>query len=304
MNMITHISLPLLFTLLISFFSLTTMAESSHDEHDEHNEGTIITHEMAKRLNISTTIATSGTVKTTQTLYGKTVIDASKISHIQARFTGLITQVNVNIGDTVKAGQALAEIESNESLKRYTIRAPFAGLIEARHANPGELATTNPILTLVGSHALIAELKVFPRQRPAIKMNQSVVIAADTLRMQGTIAHFIHIDEEPNILIARVPLVKTDRAWIPGMLVKGNVVTGEIHAEIIVDNRALQPYENATVVFVKEGTRYEPRPVTLGKTDGTFTQVLSGLHTGDTYVVENSYLIKADIEKSGAAHSH
>ncbi len=32
--------------------------------------------------------------------------------------------------------------------------------------------------------------------------------------------------------------------------------------------------------------------------------VLSGISLGDNYVVENSYLIKADIEKSGASHDH
>ena len=33
-------------------------------------------------------------------------------------------------------------------------------------------------------------------------------------------------------------------------------------------------------------------------------EVLSGLKTGDAVVVEQSYLIKADIEKSGASHDH
>jgi len=32
--------------------------------------------------------------------------------------------------------------------------------------------------------------------------------------------------------------------------------------------------------------------------------VLGGLEPGTTFVTENSYLIKADIEKSGASHDH
>ncbi|MDP2380154.1 MAG: heavy metal resistance protein CzcB, partial [Pseudohongiella sp.] len=39
-------------------------------------------------------------------------------------------------------------------------------------------------------------------------------------------------------------------------------------------------------------------------TDGEFVEVLSGLSAGESYVVDNSYLIKADIEKSGAEHAH
>ena len=40
------------------------------------------------------------------------------------------------------------------------------------------------------------------------------------------------------------------------------------------------------------------------RSDGNLTEVLGGLQAGDRYVVENSYLIKADIEKSGASHDH
>jgi cobalt-zinc-cadmium efflux system membrane fusion protein len=35
-----------------------------------------------------------------------------------------------------------------------------------------------------------------------------------------------------------------------------------------------------------------------------WTEVLGGLEPGERYVTENSFLIKADIEKSGASHDH
>jgi hypothetical protein len=45
-------------------------------------------------------------------------------------------------------------------------------------------------------------------------------------------------------------------------------------------------------------------PGELGKRDATQVEVLSGLKAGDQVVVEQSYLVKADIEKSGASHEH
>jgi cobalt-zinc-cadmium efflux system membrane fusion protein len=42
----------------------------------------------------------------------------------------------------------------------------------------------------------------------------------------------------------------------------------------------------------------------LGASDGTWTEVLGGIEPDETYVTENSFLIKADIEKSGASHDH
>jgi cobalt-zinc-cadmium efflux system membrane fusion protein len=46
------------------------------------------------------------------------------------------------------------------------------------------------------------------------------------------------------------------------------------------------------------------RPLRLGGSDGKFTEVVSGLNAGDWYVTENSYLIKAELEKSAASHDH
>jgi cobalt-zinc-cadmium efflux system membrane fusion protein len=42
----------------------------------------------------------------------------------------------------------------------------------------------------------------------------------------------------------------------------------------------------------------------LGRSNQNWVEVLSGIELGTQYVTENSYLIKADIEKSGASHDH
>jgi cobalt-zinc-cadmium efflux system membrane fusion protein len=44
--------------------------------------------------------------------------------------------------------------------------------------------------------------------------------------------------------------------------------------------------------------------VRLGRRDDDNAEVLDGLAPGARIVVGNSYLVKADIEKSGAAHDH
>ena len=42
----------------------------------------------------------------------------------------------------------------------------------------------------------------------------------------------------------------------------------------------------------------------LGRQDGEWIEVLDGIEIGTRYVTLNSYLVKADIEKSGASHDH
>jgi cobalt-zinc-cadmium efflux system membrane fusion protein len=42
----------------------------------------------------------------------------------------------------------------------------------------------------------------------------------------------------------------------------------------------------------------------LGRQDEVWIEVLGGLDAGTTYVTTNSYVVKADVEKSGASHDH
>jgi cobalt-zinc-cadmium efflux system membrane fusion protein len=86
--------------------------------------------------------------------------------------------------------------------------------------------------------------------------------------------------------------------------VAGDIVVETLDVPLAVDNRALQSFRDWTLVFIQVGDVYEIRPLELGSSDGKQTAVLGGLQAGDRYVVENSYLIKADIEKSGASHDH
>lgn len=81
------------------------------------------------------------------------------------------------------------------------------------------------------------------------------------------------------------------------------VSMSESSAERVVPLDALQSLHGRDVVFVREGQNYEARAIKLGRRDGHHAEVLDGVSVGDEIVVAQSYLIKADIEKSSAADS-
>jgi cobalt-zinc-cadmium efflux system membrane fusion protein len=66
----------------------------------------------------------------------------------------------------------------------------------------------------------------------------------------------------------------------------------------------VQRIRDGQVAFIRVGDTYEVRPLELGRSDGTWVEVKEGLEVGDEVVIEQSFLIKADIEKSGASHDH
>jgi len=88
------------------------------------------------------------------------------------------------------------------------------------------------------------------------------------------------------------------------MNLKGLVTIDKRTAPIAVRTRALQAFRDFTVVFAKIGQTYEVRMLELGQQGPEWTEVLGGLKPGTQYVVDGSYVVKADIEKSGASHDH
>lgn len=111
-------------------------------------------------------------------------------------------------------------------------------------------------------------------------------------------------DANSQTVLAIVPLDNKKGLWRPGMTVKGNVLVDEKQVPLAVKTSALQKYRDFTVVFGKVGNTYEVRMLDLGMSDGEKVEVLNGLKPDTEYVTENSFLIKADIEKSGASHDH
>jgi len=282
-----------------------TIDGSTHVWEFDSYEGRVqLSADTAEKAGITTALASSGELHQTKRLYGKIIADSQRVSHVRARFPGVITQVHTSLGNTVKAGQALVEIESNESLKRYSITAPLSGVVIEKHANVGEFSGDQALMTLANFDQVWMELSVFSQDAALIKPGQTVKIRRDNDFIEGRIAYMTPVQGDAPYLIARIPLDNGKGEWTPGTFAEAEVVVGTIKAALLVDNRGLQRFRDWQVVFIQVGDTNEIRPLELGRTDGYFTEVLEGLQAGDRYVVENSYLLKADLEKSGASHDH
>ena len=240
----------------------------------------------------------------TITTFGRLVTGPEQTSHVRARFPGVIKSVNVSIGDAVKTGALLAVIESNESLKKYEVRAPITGTITQRHANTGEMTQNQVLFSIANFDTLWAELRVYPSQNNSLKVGQAVHIITGTQELKSAISHIIPTVGDTPYLIARAKVDGSGSRLFPGLMVKGRVLISQFETPIAVKNDGLQTMENEIGVFIKNNNEYIFTPLVIGRADDEFTQVLSGIEKGTQYVTENSYLIKADIEKSEAEHEH
>ena len=312
MNIQTINSLaPRLLTILICsaislFLSMPLLAaDDEHGGADQHEtELVVMPLERAQSMGVITRPVTAGQLNITATVYGTIVTDPASLSHIRARFDGIVTQVNGNLGHKVKKDETLAIVESNESLKSYPVLAPLSGTVIARHANAGELSNGQVLFSVANYDDVLAQLKLFPNKLSEINPQQHVLLSLADSIQDSTIQYILPSPEEQPYVLAYAKMDNTSGRWPVGAAIKGLITTKRVDAAIQIPKTAIQEYEGTSVVFVKQGDEYHPRPVTLGIQDNTNIEVLAGLSIADEIVIENSYLFKADLEKSEAGYAH
>jgi cobalt-zinc-cadmium efflux system membrane fusion protein len=292
-------------------FSVRAVAKlkgASHSWSYDSLEGRVtIAPEMAKDAGVETAVAGAGRIEELLSLYGTIQANPERVRAVSARFPGIVRSVQGNVGEPVKQGQQLATVESNESLQTYGVAAPITGVITERHANPGEATDDEPLFQVADFSSVRAELNAFPRDRGRLRRGQTVRVKAPDSAQEaaGTIDFVAPVGSLGNqTLKVRVLLRNQDGQWTPGQFVEGLVTVAATELPLVIRRDALQTFRDWDVAFINVGDTYEIRPLELGRSDGEQVEILGGLKPGDRYVTTNSYLIKADIEKSGASHDH
>ena len=276
--------------------------------YDSYEGRTTIAAKIADESGIRVAPAQAGTIADEHEVQGLLTPVEGRVANIAARFPGPIRRLAANVGDRVQAGQTMATVESNLSLTTYAVTSPITGVVLARHATVGSVAGEGATLFEVADlSTLWVDLHIFGADAQHIVPGVPVTVTrlSDGATVHTTLERVLPgTATASQSTVARATLENADGLWRPGSAVKARITVEQQPAALVVPVAALQTFRDWEVVFVRVGDTYEVRPVELGKRDARQVEVLSGLNAGDQVVVEQSYLVKADIEKSGASHDH
>lgn len=276
--------------------------------YDSYEGRTTIAAKIAGESGIRVAPVQAGTIADEHEVQGLLTPVEGRVANIAARFPGPIRRLAANVGDRVQAGQTMASVESNLSLTTYAVTSPITGVVLARHATVGSVAGEGATLFEVADlSTLWVDLHIFGADAQHIVPGVPVTVTrlSDGATLQTTLERVLPgTATASQSTVARATLENADGLWRPGSAVKARITVEQQPAAMAVPVAALQTFRDWQVVFVRVGDTYEVRPVELGKRDAHQVEVLSGLNAGDQVVVEQSYLVKADIEKSGASHDH
>src|SRR5690606_34844943 len=111
-----------------------------HEEGEGGTDSTVIKAAMAEQSGIVSAPVQAGTIADEHEVQGLLTPVDGRVAQVMARFPGPIRDVRAGVGDTVRAGQVLATIESNLSLTTYTLTSPLTGTVLQRAATVGAVA--------------------------------------------------------------------------------------------------------------------------------------------------------------------
>lgn len=186
--------------------------------------------------------------------------------------------------------------------------SPLDGVVIEKDIVLGEAVKDDvQIFAIADLSTLLANVTVHSKDLTSVKAGQSLTVKSDALGAvaSGTVAYLGPlIGAETRTARALVKVPNPEGVWRPGLFVTIDLVREEFTVLVAVRADAIQKFRDWDVVFIQDGNLYEAVSLELGRREGDWVEILSGLPAGKKYVTKNSFLIKADILKSGATHDH
>jgi RND family efflux transporter MFP subunit len=195
--------------------------------------------------------------------------------------------------------------EAQQAVDNTVISAPFDGIIVSKDAQVGEMVspisagggfTRTGIATLVDMASNEIEVDVNENYIARVKPGQDVTAILDAYPDWKIPCHVRTIiptaDRQKATVEVRVAFDKLDPRILPDMGVKVAFQaeeakqSGKAPPGVLVPQNAVRDDSDEKVVFLVNGDHIERRAVKVGANNGTQTQILAGLATGDTVVVE------------------
>lgn len=283
------------------------------DHHDHHGDASslgrvTIAADALEANHVVIRKAGPGVVATEIDLPGEIVLNADRVAHIVPRFPGIVLKVNKNLGDRVSRGDVLAVVQSNVSAAPYDVVSMIDGTIIEKHVALGEFVRDEADIFVVADlSAVWVNISVYSRFLTDVKRGQKVRLTSAGFgeNASGEIDYIGPIvGETTRTGVARVVLPNPERTWQPGLFVTAHIMISETPAAVVAPDAAIQSIGGREVIFVKEGAAFSARLVVTGRRSHDLIEIVAGLTPGDLYVAEGSFIFKAELGKSEAAHEH
>jgi len=183
-----------------------------------------------------------------------------------------------------------ALIAAQEQYENTVVRAPFSGIVEARHVEIGEMATVGtPLMTGLSLEHLRVVVDVPQSDIAALRADGEARVDLPNGASMETreLRIFPYADPATHTFRVRLRLAEGQHGVYPGMWVKVRFKTGEQEALLVPEDAVLQRSELTAVYVLGEDGSPRLRQVRLGRLLPEGMRVIqAGLEAGETVVTD------------------
>lgn len=368
--------------------SIDAHADEASEHADHAEEGAAAEHAEEGHIELSAEQITAAGIQLAEAkaqnisrglpFPGEVRFDEDRTAHVVPRVPGVVESVAVNLGQTVKKGQLLAVIASQQISdqrseqaaaqrrlalarttyerekklwqdkisaeqdflqarqalqeaeiavsnarqkisvlsgsvvatggNRYELRAPFDGVVVEKHLTPGEVVDeSTAAFTLSDLSRVWVTFGVSPKDLNKVQVGKAVTVSAPELNAEvvGSVAYVGSLlGEQTRTATVRVTLENPQGSWRPGLFVTALVATDSREAKVAVPETAIQTVEDKPTVFVRTDDGFEARAVELGSRAAGHVEITQGLEAGAQVASAGSFVLKSELGKASAEHSH
>lgn len=281
---------------------------NSHDG-DDHQDKLQLSPQQIRNAGLVVSTAGPALLQQQLPLFGVLSIPSYQQYRLNAPYTGLIEQVLVKVGDQVRAGQPLATVRHSNTLQSYPLLAPASGVVSQRWLNPGDLASS-PVLEISDDSQLWFEMSVFPTDASQLRLEQQLQLQdldqPQAAKVQTKVNYIAPQLSMGHITRARATLSSAElpQHWRAGMHLQAWLTVAQQEVAVAVPQSAIQQLAGKTVIFVQQGQEFIATEVELGLVAPPLVEIRHGLAAGSRYVSQQSFVLKAELGKASAGHSH
>lgn len=182
----------------------------------------------------------------------------------------------------------------------FEVKAPIAGVITKRNANPGlNIDPATPLFTVTDLSTVWVVADLYERDFASVGVGSPVTIttaAYPALELRGRVNYIDpQVQAETRTAKLRAEVANSRDRLRLGMFVDVSIAGRSGRPVVTVPKTAVQMMGSQSVVFVSTGPgRFVPRAVTAGDTLGDNVAISSGLEPGDMVVAEGAFFLRAE----------
>ncbi len=178
---------------------------------------------------------------------------------------------------------------AKQQLADTAVQAPLDGVIQEKRASVGEyLAAGAPVVNIVKMDPLRLRAEVPEREATNVRSGQNVRVTVDGNAnvYVGQITRLSPVIAQQTRMLLVEADVRNNGGLRPGAFARAEIVTNDAKMAVTVPNSALVTFAGIEKVIVVQNGKALEKPVTTGRRNGEWTEIVAGVNVGDQVVVD------------------